>query len=108
MKYLFGILLMMSTYTFAQTPEIYGLWASQEGEFVEINYNNTFSRFKIISGSKKKKILSKGIVEIIDKELHIVRKDTIDGYKLCYYLGSETMAVCKPRSNKAWLFQKIK
>ena len=61
-----------------------------------------------IFGSKKKKILSKGIVEIIDKELHIVRKDTIDGYKLCYYLGNETMAVCKPRSNKAWLFQKIR
>ena len=106
MKKLFFIL--FSAISFAQPPEIYGLWASQEGEFVEINYDNTFSRFKIISGSKKKKILSKGIVEIIDKELHIVRKDTIDGYKLCYYLGSETMAVCKPRSNKAWLFQKTR
>ena len=106
MKKLFFIL--FSAISFAQPPEIYGLWASQEGEFVEINYDNTFNRFKIISGSKKKKILSKGIVEIIDKELHIVRKDTVDGYKLCYYLGNETMAVCKPRSNKAWLFQKIR
>jgi hypothetical protein len=106
MKKLFFIL--FSAISFAQTPEIYGLWVSQEGEFVEINYDNTFNRFKIIAGSKKKKILSEGIVEIIDKELHIVRKDTIDGYKLCYYLGNETMAVCKPRSNKAWLFQKIR
>ena len=106
MKKLFFIL--FSAISFAQTPEIYGLWASQEGEFVKIDYDNTFERFKIISGSKKNKILSKGIVEIIDKELHIVRKDTIDGYKLCYYLGNETMVVCKPRSNKAWLFQKIR
>ena len=106
MKKLFFIL--FSAISFAQTPEIYGLWVSQEGEFVEINYDNTFNRFKMIAGSKKKKILSKGIVEIIDKELHIVRKDTVDGYKLCYYLGNETMAVCKPRSNKAWLFQKIR
>jgi hypothetical protein len=106
MKKLFFIL--FSAISFAQTPEIYGLWVNQEDEFVEINYDNTFNRFKIIAGSKKKKILSEGIVEIIDKELHIVRKDTIDGYKLCYYLGNETMAVCKPRSNKAWLFQKIR
>ena len=106
MKKLFFIL--FSAISFAQTPEIYGLWVSQEGEFVEINYDNTFNRFKIIAGSKKKKILSEGIVEIIDKELHIVRKDTVDVYKLCYYLGNETMAVCKPRSNKAWLFQKIR
>jgi hypothetical protein len=106
MKKLFFIL--FSAISFAQTPEIYGLWVSQEGEFVEINYDNTFNRFKIIAGNKKKKILAKGIVKIINKELHIVRKDTIDGYKLCYYLGNETMAVCKPRSNKAWLFQKIR
>ena len=45
MKKLFFIL--FSTTLFAQTPEIYGLWVNDNGEFVKINYDNTFERFRV-------------------------------------------------------------
>lgn len=105
MKKLFFIL--FSTISFAQSPEIYGFWVSLEGEYVKINRNNTFNRFKIKPETKEKIILAKGIVKMSGKELHIIRKDTVDGYNLCYYVGNETMVICKPRSEKAWLWQKI-
>lgn len=113
MKYLFGallflFLLLMGTYTFAQPSEIYGLWYNQEGEFVEIDYNNDFNRFIVIPGSKKKRILARGKIEYIEKELRILRSDTADVYSLCYYIGNETMVICRPRSTKAWLWQKLK
>jgi len=113
MKYLFATLLLlffllMGTYIFAQPPEIYGLWVNGEGEFVEINHNNTFERFKVMSKTKAKQILAKGIVEQVGEELHVIRKDTIDGYNLCYYMGNETLVICKPRSNQAWLWQKLR
>ena len=104
MKYL---LILFSAISFTQSPEIYGFWASQDGEYVKINYDNTFSRFKVERGSKKNIILAKGIVELVGKELRITRKDTIDGYNLCYYVGNETLVICKPRSEKAWLLQRI-
>ena len=99
MKKLFFILL--STFTFAQ-EDIYGLWVNQDGEYVTIQENNTFERYI------KNSILSKGIVEIVDGEMLITRKDTLDNYKLCYYVGNETMVVCRPRDEKAWLFYKLK
>lgn len=104
MKYL---LILFSAISFAQSPEIYGFWASQDGEYVKINYDNTFSRFKVERGSKKNIILAKGVVELVGKELRIIRKDTIDGYNLCYYIGKETLIICKPRSTKAWLWQRV-
>ena len=104
MKYL---LILFSAISFAQSLEIYGFWASQDGEYVKINYDNTFSRFKIERGSKKNIILAEGVVELVGKELRIIRKDTIDGYNLCYYVGNETLVICKPRSEKAWLLQRI-
>ena len=106
MKKLFFIL--FSAISFAQTPEIYGLWVNGEGEFVEINYDNTFERFRVVPKTKFKQLLAKGIVEKVGEELHIIRKDTIDGYNLCYYMGNETLVICKPRSNQAWLWQKLR
>lgn len=105
MKKLFFIL--FSAISFAQSPEIYGLWANQEGEFVEISNNNVFNRFRVIPETKKKDTLASGIIEYIGQELRIIRKDTIDDYNLCYYIGNETMVICKPRSNQAWLWQKV-
>ena len=112
MKYLFGALLflyllLMGTYAFGQQKEIYGLWYNQEGEFVKIFENDTFNRFSIEKGTRKKISISKGTIEYVNKELRIVRKDTIDTYDLCYYVGNETMVICKPRSHTAWLWQKI-
>ena len=99
MKKLFFILL--STLTFAQ-QDVLGLWISQEGEYVTIT-ENTFKRF-----TKDKTTLAKGTIEVTEQEMFIIRKDTLDNYTLCYYVGNETMVVCKPRDEKAWLFHKIK
>ena len=102
------LLLLLSAQAFSQPPEIYGLWYNQEGEFVEIDYNDAFNRFIVIPGSKKKRILARGTIKYIEKELRILRSDTADVYNLCYYLGNETMVICKPRSTEAWLWQKLK
>jgi len=112
MKYLFGallflFLLLMGTKVFAQNPEIYGLWANTEGEFVKIFENDTFNRFTVEAITKRKIIISTGKIEYVNKELRIVRKDTIDMYNLCYYIGNETMVICKPRSQQAWLWRRI-
>ncbi len=101
------LLLLFSLTAFAQVPEIYGLWYNAEGEFVKIFQNDTFNRFTIETDTKRKITVSTGTIEYINKELRIVRKDTIDTYNLCYYIGNETMVVCKPRSQQAWLWRKI-
>lgn len=101
------LLLLFSVTLYSQTPEIYGLWYNTEGEFVRIFQNDTFNRFTTEAGTGKKVIVSTGIIEYVNKELRITRKDTIDTYNLCYYIGNETMVVCRPRSQQAWLWQKI-
>ena len=101
------LLLLFSLTAFAQVPEIYGLWYNAEGEFVKIFQNDTFNRFIIETDTKRKITVSTGTIEYINKELRIVRKDTIDTYNLCYYIGNETLVVCKPRSQQAWLWRKI-
>jgi len=102
------LLILITSITFAQESVIYGLWSSGDSEFVDINYDNTFTRFKKRSATKYIDILAMGSVEIVNNEMRIIRKDTIDSYNLCYYVGNETMVVCRPRSEKAWLFHKIK
>ena len=101
------LLLLFSLRTFAQAPQIYGLWYNAEGEFVKIFQNDTFNRFTVEVGTRKKITVSTGTIEYVDKELRIVRKDTVDSYNLCYYIGNETMVVCRPRSQEAWLWQKV-
>tara|TARA_B100001057_G_C22559702_1_gene836784 strand:+ start:47 stop:370 length:324 start_codon:yes stop_codon:yes gene_type:complete len=101
------LLLLFSLITFAQEQKIYGLWYNAEGEFVKIFQNNTFNRFTLEDNTRKKITVSTGTIEYVNKELRIVRKDTIDTYDLCYYIGHETMVVCRPRSQKAWLWQKL-
>jgi|TARA_B100001094_G_C17987963_1_gene698645 hypothetical protein len=101
------LLLLFSLTTFAQAPQIYGLWYNAEGEFVKIFQNDTFNRFIVEVGTRKKITVSTGTIEYVNKELRIVRKDTVDSYNLCYYIGNETMVVCRPRSQEAWLWQKV-
>lgn len=101
------LLLLFSLITFAQEQKIYGLWYNADGEFVKIFQNNTFNRFTLEDNTRKKITVSTGTIEYVNKELRIVRKDTIDTYDLCYYIGHETMVVCRPRSQQAWLWQKI-
>ena len=73
MKYLFGMLiflyfLMVSVHGYAQNTEIYGIWANLEGEYVEIAYDNTFLRYEIDKGTKKKIPLAKGSIKFIENE----------------------------------------
>lgn len=97
--------LLFTTFALAQNNDIYGLWVSHEGEYVVIRENNTFQRFV---KSDSIKILAKGDLDVIDHEILVFRKDTLDSYSLCFYRGNETMTVCKPRDEKVWLFYKIR
>ena len=101
------LLLLFSVASYTQSNEIYGLWYNAEGEFVKIFENDTFNRFTVEAITKRKIIISTGKIEYVNKELRIVRKDTIDMYNLCYYIGNETMVICKPRSQQAWLWRRI-
>ena len=107
MKKILLLLLLFSAASYAQSNEIYGLWYNDEGEFVKIFENDTFNRFTVEVGTRKKITVSTGTIEYVNKELRIVRKDTVDSYNLCYYIGNETMVVCRPRSQQAWLWQKV-
>ena len=51
--------------------------------------------------------ITQGEVFEVNKELRVVRRDTIDTYDLCFYIGNENMVICRPRSHKAWLWTKI-
>ncbi len=99
------IFLLFTTFALSQNNDIYGVWASHEGEYVVIKENNTFVRF-IKKDSIK--VLAKGNLDVKDYEILVSRKDTLDNYTLCFYIGNETMTVCKPREKKAWLFYKIR
>lgn len=99
---------MMSAYACAQNNEIYGLWANLEGEYVEITYDNTFLRYTVDKRTKKKIPLATGSIKFIENELRIFRSDISDTYDLCYYVGYANMVICRPKSEKAWLWQKLK
>ena len=88
-------------------PEMYGLWKNLDGEYVSIQLNNTFQRFEINPITKQRIPISSGTLEVVDNELHIVRKDTIDSYQLGFFINMTTMAIIKPRSDRAWLWFKI-
>ncbi len=105
MKKIIFLFLLVNYNINAQSNDIYGLWVNQEKEFVRINQDSTFVRFI----TDNKKIISLALGKVYEKEgeLRIVRRDTIDTYNLCYYVGNETMVICKPRSKKAWLLQRI-
>ena len=102
--------LLFTLFSSAQSydnPGIYGLWKNLDDEYVKIELDNSFKRFEV--NSKTKEIITKsyGYFEIIDKELHIVRKDTTDTYKLVFFVNYETMVIARPRSDKAWLWYRI-
>jgi len=106
MKKIIFLFLLVNYNINAQSNDIYGLWFNQEKEFVRINQDSTFVRF--ITNNKEIIPLASGKVYEEGGELRIVRKDTIGVYNLCYYIGNETMVICRPRSKKAWLWQKLR
>lgn len=90
---------------FTQAQSIYGLWVNQENEFLRIEGDGEFLRFTTIN--KKIVPITQGQVFEVDKELRVIRRDTVDTYDLCFYIGNETMVICRPRSKKAWLWNKL-
>lgn len=105
MKKIIFLFLVINYNINAQNNSIYGLWVNQDHEFVRIERDSTFVRF--INNNKEAITLASGKVYEENGELRIVRKDTIDTYNLCYYVGNETMVICRPRSKKAWLWNKL-
>ena len=110
MKYLFGALLflyflLMGAWAYGQNYAISGLWVNQENEFLRIEPGGNFVRFTVVN--KKIMPITQGEVFEVNKELRVVRRDTIDTYDLCFYIGNENMVICRPRSHKAWLWTKI-
>ena len=98
-------LILFSICSFTQAQSIYGLWVNQENEFLRIEGDGEFIRFTTVN--KRIVPITQGKVFEVNKELRVVRKDTIDTYDLCFYIGNETMVICRPRSQKAWLWNKL-
>ena len=98
-------LILFSICSFTQAQSIYGLWVNQNNEFLKIELDSSFIRFK--TNNKKIVPITHGKVFQIKDELRVVRQDTIDTYDLCFYVGNETMVICRPRSKKAWLWNKL-
>ena len=110
MKRIILILFLFTSFLSGQSgpnPEMYGLWKNLDGEYVSIQLNNTFQRFEINPITKQRIPISNGTLEVVDNELHIVRKDTIDSYQLGFFVNMTTMVITKPRSRRAWLWFKI-
>ena len=81
---------------------IYGVWRSEEGEFLRIQHGETFER-RDLDG----RILAAGKFKFINGEMHIERYDKEDEYNLVFFINYTTMVISKPRSNKAWLWHKL-
>ena len=81
---------------------IYGIWKSEEGEFLRIQYGEIFER-RDLDG----RILAAGKFKFINGEMHIERYDKEDEYNLVFFINYTTMVISKPRSNKAWLWHKL-
>ncbi len=81
--------------------EVIGIWQSQEGEFVKIEPSGRFVRVLNME------IQAQGRVELKEDQLYIIRADSDQEYSLCFFVGNETMVVCKPKSTEAWLFNKV-
>jgi len=107
------LMLMMgaSTMMFSQTEEeavvlnnILGVWQNTDGEFLRITRDLEQVIFQRASSTSIKAV---GTIQLVEGEMHITRADVQDEYDLCYYVGSETMVICKPNQAKAWLWTKI-
>ena len=116
MKYLFAALLflyflLVGTWAFGQT-DIYGMWGTVDGEYVEIFPDNTFKRYNLRGLNKRKEILAEGYIEYKVapsglERLEIHRTDTMDTYNLDYFMGYDNMVITKPRESEAWLWEKL-
>jgi len=106
MKKIILLLLFISYNAFSQT-DIYGMWGTVDGEYVEIFPDNTFKRYNLRGLNKRKEVLAEGYIEYDGERLEVHRTDTVDAYDLDYFMGYENMVITKPRESEAWLWEKL-
>jgi len=112
MKKLLLLLFIVSTYTYSQEVEytdvpyeMYGVYRSVDNEFLKI-YSNLDGKtlFQRVDG---RKVVAKGEIKRVGNELRIIRLDYSDEYNLIFVIGNGNMVITKPRSDQAWLWDKI-
>lgn len=105
-KFFYLIMFLVGSLAFGQEDSIpsniYGVWKSEEGEFLNIRYGEIFQR-----RSADGEVLAAGEIIFRNGEMHIVRYDKEDEYDLAFFVNHTTMVISKPRTNKAWLWYKI-
>ena len=100
------LFLLMTSFCFAQKSEpipteLYGQWYNLDQELLTIQPNETFTR------RNTKGILASGKLELVDGELRVIRDDIEDEYELLFYIGTTTLVITKPRSQRVWLFHRL-
>lgn len=113
MKKLFVLLLVLSSFAYGQKKvdytdvpfEMYGIWQSIDNEFLKI-YSTIegTTEFQRVVG---RKVVAKGEIKRVGNELHIIRTDESDTYNLIFVVGNGNMVITKPRSDRAWLWQRL-
>jgi len=99
---------LVSSLAFGQEDvpyQMFGVWQNTEGEFLKISRAEDKVIFQRRNSNS---ILAVGTIEVVDGELHVIRTDTPDSYNLIFYIGTETVAISRPRSKQAWLWTRIK
>ena len=106
MKKIILLLLFTSYNAFSQT-NIYGMWGTADGEYVEIFPDNTFRRYTLKGLNKRKQTIAEGHIEYNNNVIEVYRTDTTDVYDLNYFMGYENMVISKPYESEAWLWEKL-
>ena len=85
--------------------KVFGVWKSVDNEFLRVyrdaNGEALFQRVR------NRVVKASGKIEIVDGEMHIKRSDNKDNYSLAFFIGETTMVITKPKSNQAWLWEKL-
>ena len=89
----------------SDSPSLYGLWVNLDRELLTIQPNNTFVRHTATNPST---IISRGKLEVVNKELYVIRTDTGENYTLRFHIGENTFVVTKPGTEeRVWLFERL-
>lgn len=107
MKKIILLLLLFTSYNAFSQTDIYGMWGTVDGEYVEIFPDNTFRRYKLKGLYKRKETIAEGYIEYNDNFIEVFRTDTVDAYNLNYFMGYENMVISKPYEVEAWLWEKL-
>jgi len=94
-----AVMLNISSIFAQDLNDITGHYVSYDGDLLTMRYDGSFRR---VTGTE----VITGTFEIKNNTLQITKQN--DEYKLYFVIGTNNLVITKPRSNKAWLFRKIK